>query len=91
LIGFGFLQKKHILAASASVSPSSSQHGFGFNVFDNSMFARDYQSNQPASQQYFSLTKNQPTVLSASQIKPSEQPMCVLIRQSLINFSLEKY
>jgi hypothetical protein len=41
-----------------------------------SLFAWDYQPNQPASQQCFSLTENLLAVLSASQINPSEQTEC---------------
>jgi hypothetical protein len=36
----------------------------------------DYQSNQSASQQCFSLTKNQSAVLLTGQISPSEQADC---------------
>jgi hypothetical protein len=39
------------------------------------LFVEVYQPNQLVSQQYFSLTKNQPAVLSASQIGPSEQAL----------------
>jgi hypothetical protein len=46
----------------------------------HSLFTWDYQPNQPASQQCFSLTKNQPAVHSASQISSSEQAGSFMLR-----------